>query len=329
VEGMKICMVALAAAVTALVSGCDHGNNVDDAGIHDGDGGIRSDGSDGSSGDAGDRGADEAGWNFIITPGLGFCQWNVLETRRPPYGDFQGKIRIWLKESSVRWPDEQESLEVDLVDRVEVSPDGETAESRGPGLLRAHHSQGGSEEWIVFSYSQEYGLGSEIFQASFGFHIELPVQATQIDLKALLIEEDYTCEVQAGHVRGKVSAEAGNGDRVEFEYFYLLSFYCPPGMACMTPNGLGDVIRGVFTGGSGERVVDSYFRTGLACGHHAGPNRFLMFFDEQLGGVHGIELAPQIQGGANYQLIYLGENLASIRIEEVVDITWDDPGFQP
>ena len=54
-------------------------------------------------------------------------------------------------------------------------------------------------------------------------------------------------DVKSNH--RKVTAEAANGDIVEFEYYYVLSFTCPPGMGCITPNGLGDVSKAVFTRG--------------------------------------------------------------------------------
>jgi hypothetical protein len=111
-----------------------------------------------------------------------------------------------------------------------------------------------------------------------------------------------------------------------FDYRYILSFACPPGMACLTPYGLGDPDRGEFTRGADRRVVTSYFRLGLDCMHHGGPERFIMIFDSPLDGIHGVTLAPVMMGDLQYELTYLDGDLASAGTAEVIGLQWEDPG---
>ncbi|MBW1810588.1 MAG: hypothetical protein JRJ87_20515 [Deltaproteobacteria bacterium] len=329
INSSKICLALLLGAIM-VVSGCSSSNGGQDAGPSDGDGtnGSDDDGANGSDdgangSDDGGQNGDFDGWVINIPAGLSFCQWNALGSKSAPYENFEGKIRIFIKEASINWPENQESLELDLIERVEISPEGLPAESRGPGTLRAIRQGGNGTEWLIFSYSQDYGLGAEDFNASFSFHIVMPLASQQIDVADFLTADHNTCQARADQAQAKVTAEAANGDVIEFEYYYILSFTCPPGMACLTPYGLGDISKAVFTSGADVRSVENYFRYGLSCGHHEGPKRFMVFFEQALGDIRGVELAPEIQGGINYKLTYLGQNLAVIATEDVVDISWD------
>lgn len=212
------------ALVFLLVSAC--GSTSDR-----GDAGDAGDGADAG----GDLGGDDGlgGWTFTFPAGLEYCGWNAMVGQAPPYAPFDHKVRLGVREAAVRWPEKQESLQVDLLDRVEVGPDGAIAAATGPG------------------------------------------------------------------------------------------------MACLTPYGLGDPDRGEFTRGADQRVVTSYFHLGLDCMHHGGPERFIMIFDAPLDGLHGVTLAPMMMGGMQYELTYLDEDLASAGTEEVTDLQWADPGRQP
>jgi len=318
-----ICLALLIGALMVATGGCSSSNGNQDAGQSDADGTNGSDDGGSNGSDDGGQNGDFDGWVINFPAGLSFCQWNALGSKSAPYGNFEGKIRILLKEASINWPENQESLELDLIERVEISPQGLQAESRGPGTLRAIRQGGNGTEWLIFSYSQDYGLGAEDFNASFGFHIVMPLASQQIDVADFLTADHNLCQARDDQAQAKVTAEAANGDIVEFESYYILSFTCPPGMACLTPYGLGDVSKAVFTSGADVRSVENYFRYGLSCGHHEGPKRFMVFFEQALGDIRGVELAPEIQGGINYKLTYLGQNLAVISTEDVVDISWD------
>jgi hypothetical protein len=335
INSSKVGLAVFICALMVFGVGCSSSNNNQDAGQSDADGTNGSDG-DGTNGSDADglNGSDDGGQNgdfddyvVNIPAGLSFCQWNALATKSAPYGDFEGKIRITLKEASINWPKEQESLDIDLIERVEISPDGLQAESRGPGQLQARLAGNEMLMWLSFSYSQDYGLGSQDFSASFGFHIVMPFDGRQINLTDYLTSDHNLCQARDDQVQGKVTAETANGDIMEFEYYYVLSFTCPPGMACLTPYGLGDVSKAVFTSGAEVRSVDNYFRYGLRCGHHDGPYSFMAFFELALGNIHGVELVRKTMGGGIYELIYLDQDLAFISREDVVDITWDDPRY--
>lgn len=279
--------------------------------------------------DAGaDRPADEDfdGWTLVFPQDLSFCGWNALERIAPPYAPFDHKLRITLRAATVRWTQGQERAEVELIEQVEVSPDGEAALPVGPGVLEVTVMTDSQQTWYRFDYVQQHQVGGRTLTASFGFVLRDPPAKGVFPVEEVLTPENNTCSLRQGQTGGRVEAEAVNGDRIVFDYRYVLSFSCPPGMACLTPYGLGDPERGEFTRRADQRTVDSYFRLGLACAHHGGPDRFLMIFDEPLGGIHGVTLMPDQMGGMDYQVAYLDEQLAVTATEPVTTITWDDPG---
>jgi len=309
--------------LVAAGTGCSSSSGGTDAGD------IRDAADGGDTVDAGaDLPADEDfnGWILVFPEDLSFCGWNALERITPPYAPFEDKLRIRLRAATVRWPLEQERAEVELIELVEVSPDGEVARPAGPGVLEVTVMTDSQRTWYGFNYRQEHQVGGRSLNASFGFVLRDPPATGVFQLEDVLTPEHNTCTFSQGQIEGRVEAEARNGDRVVFDYRYVLSFYCPPGMACMTPYGAGDPKRGELTRGAGQRVVDSYFRLGLACAHHGGPDRFIMIFDQPLDGIHGVTLMPDQMGGTSYQIDYLDEQLAVSHTEPVTTITWDDPG---
>jgi hypothetical protein len=289
-----------------------------------GDAGEEDARSDAGPGDEGQGDDGLGGWTLRFPAGLDLCGWNAMAGKAPPYAPFDHKVRLGLREASVRWPEKQESMEVDLVDRVAVGPDGAVATAAGPGVLEARVYPGTQETWIGFSYAQEYDLDGRAVLASFGFFLRDPEGAGEVDVTELLDAEYNTCVPRQGQAEGRVTATAANGDVAVFDYRYILSFTCPPGLGCLTPYGLGDPSRGELTRAAGQRVVDDYFSLGLDCMHHGGPERFIMVFDAPLDGVHGVTLAPDPT--AHYELTYLDEDLAASATEEVVDLQWTDPG---
>ncbi len=276
--------------------------------------------------DAGEGDDGLLGWTLSFPAGLQLCGWNAMVRHSPPYAPFDHKVRLTLREAAVDWPQGQESLQVDLLDRVEVGPDGAAAAAVGPGLLEARTYTGGQQTWIGFDYIQEFNLAGRPIPASFGFFLRDTQTTGEVEVADLFEGEHNTCGLSPGQTEGKVTATAANGDVVVFDYRYILSFLCPPGMACLTPYGLGDPDRGEFTRGADQRVVTNYFRLGLDCVHHGGPNRFIMIFDAPLNGVHGVTLAPQTPGGFQYDITYLDENLALSDTAEVTNLQWTDPG---
>jgi hypothetical protein len=284
-------------------------------------------GSTSSGVDAGDDGL--GGWTLDFPAGLELCGWNALVGKAPPYAPFDHKVRLGVREVSVRWLEKQESLQVDLLDRVEVGPDGAAAAATGPGLLEARVYSDNQQTWMSFNYAQDYDLGGRPVAASFGFFLKDPDAAGTLDVADILEAEHNTCTLSPGQTEGQVTATAANGDVVVFDYRYLLSFTCPPGMGCLTPYGLGDPDRGEFTRGADQRVVTDYFHLGLDCMHHGGPERFIMIFDDPLNGIYGVTLAPETMGDMQYELTYLDEDLASSGTSEVIDLQWSDPGRQP
>jgi hypothetical protein len=305
--------------VFMLVSACGSTSS----GVDAGDAGDAVDAGDDAGGDDG-----LGGWTLDFPAGLELCGWNALVGKAPPYAPFDHKVRLSVREVSVRWPEKQETLQVDLLDRVEVGPDGAVAAAAGPGELEARLYSDEQRTWIGFGYSQEYDLGGRPVAASFGFVLRDTEVTGTVNVADLMDAEHNTCTLRPGQTEGKVTATAANGDVVVFDYRYVLSFFCPPGMACLTPYGLGDPDRGEFTRGADQRVVTSYFRLGLDCMHHGGPERFIMIFDNPLDGIHGVTLAPEMMGGMQYELTYLDENLASAGTSIVTDLQWADPGRQ-
>jgi hypothetical protein len=315
-----------------LANACGSTSGGSDAGDRDGQ--FDAGGEDGLS-DAGDPdgqsdagGGDDGlgGWTLGFPAGLQLCGWNAMVGGSPPYAPFDHKVRLSVREAAVRWPEEQESLQVDLLDRVEVGPDGAVADAAGSGLLEARTYTGGQETWIGFSYTQEFDLAGRPVPASFGFFLRDTQTTGEVDVADLLGGEHNTCGLGPGQTEGQVSATAANGDVVVFDYRYILSFLCPPGMDCLTPYGLGDPERGEFTRGADQRVVTDYFRLGLACAHHGGPESFIMIFDTPLDGIHGVTLARRTIASSEYNLTYLDEHLALAATAEVTDLHWNDPG---
>lgn len=304
--------------------GCSSSSGDSDAG-HQADAG---DAGDAGGDPAGDRPGDEAidGWILHFPEGLSFCTWNALERTAPPYAPFDHKLRIQVRSVSVPWPAQRQEAEVELIERVEVSPDGAVAQPVGPGMLRVSVHGGEPGAWYEFRYEQECSLEGSPVVASFGFTLRDPPEAGAIDVGDFLVPEDNTCTLHPGQAEGRVEAVAENGDEVVFDYRYLLSFDCPPGMACLTPYGLGDPKQATFTRDADQRTVTSYFRLGLACAHHGGPDRFLVIFDTPLDGVHGLTLVPVPMGGMDYQIEYLDQGLDVAATEPVTTISWDDPG---
>jgi hypothetical protein len=292
-----------------------------------GDAGDAMDAGDAGDAEYGDDHGDDGlgGWTLRFPAGLELCGWNAMVGQAPPYSPFDHKVRLKLREAMVRWPEEQKSLEVDLLDQVTVGPDGAAAGATGPGLLEAQVYTDGQQDWIGFSYAQEYDLAGRLVEASFGFFLRNPEEAGTVNVTDLLDAEHNTCTLRTGQTEAQVTATALNGDVAVFDYRYILSFACPPGMACLTPYGLGDPDRGEFTRGAGQRVVTSYFRLGLDCMHHGGPERFIMIFDAPLNGMYGVTLA-RVMNEMQYELTYLDQDLDSAGTSEVVDLQWNDPG---
>ncbi len=297
---------------------CGGGQGSTDAGLDDGQSGLDGSGSDGGGSDGGDTVLFDGGITLRIPADFELCSmnglWNSLQL--PLF-----KFRASLLVGDHGLPLDQEQFELDLVGQVLCSPDGAEATALGPGQFRFWRQAAWDEfpEYCIFNYRQGFQAAAGTFEVSFGFYLECQA-GTIWEMPANLGPGTYPCDRLDENTPGHVTATAGNGDQVTFDYFYYEGCAKTVGSG-ICPAFYGDPSRGLFQRGQEERETTDFYGLALSCIHHGLPATFLMVFDEALDGVHAVVLDDKVTPA---ELRYLDADLAVIATETVENISYDE-----
>jgi len=322
--------LSLVVSVFWLLSGlaCSSGSNDGDGGIDDGaidadggDPGLDADGGDpGHEPDGGDPGQFADGLTLRIPQNLTLCNmngaWTLLDW---PYL----KVRATLKagQMNLPLPEAQDEFYMDMVERVEISPDGETIQPLDQGRFRFSRVDYGPEypEYCVYNYTQNYQIDTEVYQLYTGFFFECEVGPIW-ELPGNMWPGFCPCHSLETYTPGKVTTTMANGDRIVFDYYYYegCALWIGDGLC---PMYMGDPSKGRFERGQDERVVNDFFSLALECAHHGPPRYFLMVFDQPLDGIHGIILDHD--GPTPAEVHYLDADLSDISVSPVQDIVYE------
>jgi hypothetical protein len=295
------------------------------------DGGPELDGADGA--DSGPDGSDEAQteeFALQVPPSTVVCSvgsgMDVLEYHA-------AKRRVTFKEGRVLLPRDQESFEADLVERLELAPDGAEAQPDGPGVFTRTIQGSASEGSYLYEYRRPYLLDSQPYELVLPFRFEVHGGVAESSVKVIdaeTLQKDHqvpwmarttigmVCGLELFDIRSRLELELDNGDKLEL--FLLMWLGCFEGAdGCAGGPGYGEVVRAKFVQGQEEREVTDFFDTSFSSIHHLGGLSFLVVLDQPVGSVHALEVTSYVESvnylDADFQVLSSAEITAERREE--------------
>jgi hypothetical protein len=258
-----------------------------------------------------------------------------------PFAELARKGRIYFRSGLVQLSRDQERFTADLIEKLELAPDGQQAVPAGNGTF-ARTIEGSSENAEHrYEFTQTFSHGQLTYDLSLtvSFAVENGVarspiaslndKATSYDFSkdgfavyvgGKLSSEDHwtgymTCDYD-GFLKRKVTVVAANGDRLEFST-RTLHPPCAAGMGCAGGIDWGALVRTRFERGQTVREVDDFFHLIYTAVHHDGGQKYIAIFGQPLGEVHGVAVLSEdpTRGGVDY----LDAQLNVIATEEITE----------
>ena len=273
----------------------------------DGSGDGGQDGSDGSGQDGADsQGGDhnlEDDFGILIADGLSACSQNYV--RPLDLGEvLRAKARISFRPGLIRLSRDQTSIEVDLVEKLEMGQDAEVALAQDTGKF-AHRVEGSdSDGYHFYEFSQTFLAGGKTYRLTFDVYFEvkggqaleplLVLDAAMLDNRSdydLLVargpgldEKHFTsCGLASGKCQVFEMGMQG-GDQLKLETCQ----YCPMGYICK--ESLAVIRRALFISGQEQRDLSDHFHLAQSMAHHDWGTSIIIALPNPLGSLCGLHL---------------------------------------
>ncbi len=276
-------------------------------GKEDGSGDEGGDGSDGSGQDGADsQGGDhnlEDDFGILIADGLSACSQNYV--RPLDLGEaLRAKARISFRPGLIRLPRDQTSIEVDLVEKLEMGQDAEVALAQGTGKFVHRAESSDSDGYHFYEFSQSFLAGGETFILTFDVYFEVKDgQALEpllvLDAAMLDNRSDYDLQVargpglderyftSCGLASGKCQVfemDMQGGDQLKLE----TCRYCPFGYFCKV--SLAVIRRALFVSGQEQRDISDHFHLAQSMAHHDWGTSIIIALPNPMGSLYGLHL---------------------------------------
>jgi hypothetical protein len=316
-------------------AGSDPGADVADLGADVAD---QVDGGDEDPADSGtdqDNADSDLGENFaILAPANAqMCTLRNSQDLREVLGQ---KGILIFKEGLWILPRDSEYFELDLIERVELSPDGDPLVSSGPGQF-TRTIQGTPDDGIyTYRLNQSFERAGEQFWLELTANFNVSGGVAQAPLITVDDQEILgtrcgpavmasiasntwqnsfvTCQFDNRDLftptRAEVSVE--NGDLIHFHM--ALSYVC----CCFLPGDFAELTATSFFRGQEERHVTSFFRQAFTSQHHIFGQSLLAVFDQPVGSVHALMLIEADY--AEPTLHYLDADLEIIETPTIANV---------
>jgi len=299
------------------------------AGCGGGGGGAEDGGQDGAADDGGPDGADElleGTYELRVPAATRLCALTALVP--PGYAEsLQEKVRVSLRAGEVRLPFAQASAEVELVDSVEIGPDGLAGTPTGPGVL-AHTAGAGQDELHALTFRQPFRAGGATLEVVGTFAVQVQAGAAlPLTLDDALLTGGaqgfrvaratgdvslvpcglgpFTCAVHDLTLEG--------GDRLQIE----ACAFCPPDWLCKA--SLGGLRRAEFDRTRVHRDAEDYFLLAHVWAHHDWGQTALVVLEPAVGTLRAIalETAPYPDHARFATATYLDATLSPLETRQV------------
>jgi hypothetical protein len=302
-EGTRISlwvlMCSLLLAFGFLTSCSTTAHTGQDAGVDTGDVATDGDGDFGAEADdqQPDDGADldDECLEFRILEHHRMCGWDKypVAPESPPV-----KARVSFLEGVHCLSTTRDAFDADLVDRVELGPDGRTLVSLSSGRFTRDEAQA----QVRYEFIQVFDDQGELYELSLEIKFELdggvPVSRVRTLEEVLGSLSSDTMSMALHAYRCPEHYPAGrpfelcmaNGDRIQY------SEWCTYGQYWSVRES-GDLTSLAWTRDTEQRVADDFFGLFLLPSHHCwGDNGGLVFFEEPLGSIAGLSWGISANG---------------------------------
>ncbi|MBN2496032.1 MAG: hypothetical protein JXR96_15675 [Deltaproteobacteria bacterium] len=290
-------------ACAILAAACSGGSGGPDAGTADGDGG------------AGD-GAPPARFVLRVPAAAQLCSMFDADEMLPYDHEHDMQLeyrlngRIALGPGEIELPADRESfeLEASLIEGLELGPDRQAAEPEGPTRVARSLIGSPADGVYRFEAEQRFGTGGETVIVSWTAELDARDEELLLDEAALSLWEKswspvaFEIQLRYGEalespVRGYTSCSytgyetyehdisTEDGERLRMTQVLLAQIgftwckVCPSALTWAR-----------FERGAEFREQSDHFRLNYSAVHHNWGQKFLIVFDEPLGGVHGLLL---------------------------------------
>jgi hypothetical protein len=215
------------------------------------------------------------------------------------------KGRVWFSAGSVRFRRDQEEFSsgLELVEKVELAPDGREPRSLGPGVFQRTviADEPNAREIYRYDYEQRFEDGDELLQViirvdfyAVDGEIEERVKVFE-DVFVLLAHPPSSAYLIEGCPPDVAEGEtrcAANGDRIVL------------GTSCSVAAPSCDLVWARFVRGGQERTVDDFFRLATGFHHHFFSRSYRVVFSEPIDSIEIVDIPPVTVDGGVEEIVY-------------------------
>jgi hypothetical protein len=253
-----------------------------------------------------------------------------------PFQGIHSKGILTFQEGHFRLPRDQETFELEWIDKVEISP-GQALEPRGPGIFtRTIRGDPQAQAYYDYTYRKDYHHAGQVFLLTVrvSFQVDEGVcenPVITVDEGQYLVDHcsaivpaqgdspgwqaDFTtCQFdnQDLFTPSRIQVEMQNGDRIQFHL--RLAYPC----CCLPMGDWAELVMTEFFRAERTVVVTDFFKQAFGAQHHIFVQSLLAILDSPVDEVHGLLMRDA--DGDESSLDYLDADLNPIATPEITSV---------